>query len=153
VTQSILSLRPHHFSISVPDREAALAFWSGIFGFSVEKCFEIPPMGAKGAFLVREGFRLELWELEGAEPLPEARKTPNSDLRTHGTKHMAFEVDGLQGALEELHRRGVKIAGIQRDFSEPMRFEADPGLDDTKAPAVAAFICDPWGTLVELIGA
>jgi methylmalonyl-CoA/ethylmalonyl-CoA epimerase len=150
---SFKKIKPHHMSISVPDMEVAIAFWTDIFGFRVEHRASIDAIPGKVAFLEHEGFRIELWEVAGANPVPESRKEPNSDLHTNGTKHIAFQVPDVQTALDELVKKGVDIAAVQRDFTEPMIYEDDPTMDAnrTKRPAVAAFIRDPAGTLIELI--
>jgi methylmalonyl-CoA/ethylmalonyl-CoA epimerase len=144
---------PHHFSISVPDMDEAIRFWTEIFGATTDIRFRVEAIGGNGAFLSIGALKLELWELSGAKPVPEERKTPNADLMTNGTKHMAFSVPDLQSTIEALHRKGVKIAAVQRDRSLPMRAEEDPSLafDPMRKPAFAAFICDPAGSLIELL--
>jgi methylmalonyl-CoA/ethylmalonyl-CoA epimerase len=150
---ALKEIKPHHMSISVPDMEAAIAFWTDIFGFTLERRASIKVIPGKIAFLEHDGFHMELWEVEGANPVPESRKEPNSDLRTNGTKHIAFQVPDVQAALDELIKKGVGIAAVQRDFTEPMMHEDDPSMaaNRVKKPAVAAFIHDPAGTLIELI--
>jgi methylmalonyl-CoA/ethylmalonyl-CoA epimerase len=143
----------HHVSISVPDMEAAIAWYGEIFGFAVEFRFDVEPLSAKGAFLKRAELRLELWQVGGGEPVPESRRDPNSDLRTGGTKHVAFAVPGLQARLVELAKRGVDIAAVQRHPTEPMLPDPDLAAAPGKRPAFAAFIRDPGGTLIELIDA
>jgi methylmalonyl-CoA/ethylmalonyl-CoA epimerase len=139
-----------HFSVSVPDLDAAIAWYSDIFGFAVEARFKIDAIPAQAAFLRSPAIRLELWQVIGGEPVPEARKDPNSDLKICGTKHIAFAVPDLQDRLEELWKRGVDIAAIQRRPSDPMLPDADPTALG-KPRAFAAFIRDPAGTLIELV--
>ena len=156
MTKNIFSdLKPHHLSISVPDMEQAISFWTGIFGFHLEKRASIDALSGKVAFLEKNRFRIELWEIKNAAPVPESRKDPNSDLRTSGTKHVAFQVPDVQAAIDELIKQGVEVASVQRDFTEPMAHEKDPTMDlnHSRKPAVAAFIRDPFGTLIELIKA
>jgi len=140
----------HHFSVSVPDLEAAIGWYGDIFGFAIESRFEIASLKAKAAFLKLGDLRVELWQVNGAEPVPQSRREPNSDLRTAGTKHVAFVVTDLQGHLVELVKRGVDIAAVQRHPAEPMLPDPDPAAPG-KQPAFAAFIRDPAGTLIELI--
>jgi methylmalonyl-CoA/ethylmalonyl-CoA epimerase len=151
--KSFEKIKPHHMSISVPDLDESIAFWTDIFGFTLEHRAAIDAIPGKLAFLENNGFRIELWEVEGANPVPESRKEPNSDLHTNGTKHIAFQVPDVQAALDELVKKGADVAAVQRNFSEPMMHEDDPTMDAnrTKQPAVAAFIRDPAGTLIELI--
>ena len=142
----------HHFSVSVPDIDAAIAWYGDIFGFNLEARFDIEAIPAQGAFMRAGALRLELWQAAGGALVPDARKEPNSDLRSGGTKHVAFMVNGLQRQLVELVRRGVDIAAVQRDPQQPMQHDADPA-SDSKPPAFAAFIRDPAGTLIELLDA
>ena len=142
----------HHVSISVPDVEAAIAWYGEIFGFEVQFRMGIESIGAKGAFVKRGNMRLELWQIEGGFPVPADRREPNSDLKTAGTKHVGFAIPDLQTFLEGLVRRGVDIAAVQRDPTQPMLPDADPLARD-KPPAFAAFIRDPAGVLIELLDA
>ena len=154
MAQPIISdVLPHHFSISVPNIDEAIRFWADVFGAKLEFQFQLAALGGKGAFLAIGPLKLELWELAGAKPVPEERKTPNSDLLTNGTKHMAFSVPDLQTVLEALHDAGVTIVAVQRNRGQPMREEADPRLafDPARKPAFAAFIQDPAGTLIEIL--
>lgn len=144
-------LRPHHVGISVRDLDEAIAFWSEIFGFEVDFRTEIKPIKAHIAFLKRDGFRLELFQIEGSRDVPAERLKPNTDLQVQGTKHVCFSVEDVQGAAEALHARGVRIVGIMRGHGTPMAVEADPRLDGIKKPAMALFFLDPSDTLVELI--
>ena len=129
----------HHVSISVPDLEAAIAWYGEIFGFEVQFRMAIEPLKATGAFVKRGNLRLELWHIEGSSPVPEGRREPNTDLQTAGTKHVGFAIPDLQSFLKGLVGRGVDIAAIQRDPAQPMLPDADPLASD-KPPAFAAFI-------------
>lgn len=130
--------------------EQAIAWYSSIFGFEVERRFHVPGIPADGAFLRRPELRIELWCAVGVEPVPEQRKVPDMDLRTAGTKHVGFTVPNLQAQLAELVNRGVDIAAVQRRRGEPMRPDPEP-LAPGKPPVFAVFIRDPAGTLIELL--
>ena len=143
-------LTPHHFSISVPDIEVAIAWYGEILGFHVQSRFEITAIAAQGAFLRREELWIELWQIGTGASVPDCRKNPDSDLKAGGTKHIAFSVPNLQNQLVELVRREVDIAAVQRHPKEPMQPESNPG-DPRAPPAFAAFIRDPAGTLIELL--
>lgn len=146
-------LAPHHVGICVRDIDEAIAFWGKHFGFELDFKDEIPPIKAKIAFIKRNGFRLELFQVEGSTSVPQARLRPNTDLLTQGTKHLGFAVDDTQATLEKLHDAGVKIVGIMRGHGTPMRAEDDPRLDaaGVKKPAMAFFFLDPSSTLVEIL--
>jgi len=146
----ISDLVPHHFSIAVTDMERAIQWYAQVLGFEPEFRFHVAGIPADGAFLRRGALRLELWCARGVAPVPPERRTPDQDLRTAGTKHLAFTVPDLQARLAELVQYGADIAAIQRDRSQPMAAEADP-LAPGKPPAFALFLRDPFGTLIELL--
>lgn len=149
------ALKLHHFSIAVRDLDASIEWYEAIFGLTLERqgSLSSPEITGRNAFLARDGIRVELWSLEGAAPVPPGRLAPNTDLLTGGTKHIAFEVDGLQAVIDELVRRGVDVATVQRNRGEPHLYEEHPETErgTSKKPAFAAFIRDPDGTLIELL--
>jgi len=132
----VFELRPHHVGLSVPDLEASRRWYSEMLGFEPEKELFIEQIPARVAFLRRGAFRLELFEVVGAQALPEERRQPHTDLRTHGTKHLAFAVPDVDRAVEALRGRGVRVVLHGRVGGEPM-----------------AFISDNAGILLELVQA
>lgn len=144
-------LKVHHVGISVRDMDEAISFWSEVFGFELDFRAELKGIRTTIAFLKRDGFRIELFRKDGAAPAHADRLKPNTDLLTHGTKHIAFSVEDVQEAAEKLHARGVRIVGIMRGHGTPMQTEDDPRLDGSKQPAMALFFLDASDTLVEII--
>jgi catechol 2,3-dioxygenase-like lactoylglutathione lyase family enzyme len=142
---------PHHFCISVGDREAAIAWWSAMFGFTAESRFEIPHIGAKGAFVRNGAMRIEIFEIAGSAATPLERQKPNTDLQTQGVKHFCFSVDNVQAAVETLKAAGVEIVGVARGVGQPMRAEDDVTIGNGKPAATAFFFNDPWGSLIEIL--
>jgi methylmalonyl-CoA/ethylmalonyl-CoA epimerase len=128
-------VHPHHWGLSVPDLEATIRWYREMLGFSVEMRQEMPHVPLKGAFLKRGDFRLEVFEVVGAAPLPPERREVDEDLRTHGNKHMALTVPSVPEALAFLRPRGVEVA------MEPMSVEG----------TVACYIRDNSGILIELV--
>lgn len=111
--------RFHHGGVSVPDLDAAIAWYSDVLGFEVERRFHIDAARAKVAMLRRGALRFEVFEVPGAAPLPEERRHPQSDLRTHGNKHVAFQIDDLDAILAQMRAKSVDIAMVVReDFGE-----------------------------------
>jgi methylmalonyl-CoA/ethylmalonyl-CoA epimerase len=106
----VIELRPHHLGLSVPDLEASIAWYETVLEFKLETKLRVEAIPANIAFLVRDGFRIELFEVPNAAPLPEDRRIPNLDLRTHGTKHLSFAVSNVDAAVLELQARGADIA-------------------------------------------
>ena len=107
-----LDLKHHHGGISVPDIEASIKWFADVLDFGVEKRFEIPVIPAKVAMLRRGDLRVELFEVVGASDLPEERRMPNTDLRTHGNKHLAFAVKDADATAEELRQKGADIVFV-----------------------------------------
>ena len=103
--------KPLHVGISVRNMEEALNWYEKNLGFTlVEDDGFIPPLGARICFVQNGDFQLELFEYEQPKPLPEDRLTPNSDLQTIGTKHVAFEVQRMAEMRARLVENGVDIA-------------------------------------------
>jgi methylmalonyl-CoA/ethylmalonyl-CoA epimerase len=108
----MLELKHHHGGISVPDIEASIRWFAQVLEFEVENRFEIPAIPAKVAMLRRGELRVELFEVPGAQGLPTERRQPNTDLRTHGNKHLAFAVKNADATAEVLRARGADIVFV-----------------------------------------
>ena len=147
-------LKFHHVGFSVNDIDRAIAFYGEVFGLDLEKRLEIPAIKTRIAFLRRGPVRFELFEKAGSAPVPAHSAEPNSDLTVQGTKHPCFSVVDCQAALEVLHtRQDLSVVGIIREVGKPMVVEADPRLIPGRAPALAFFLRDPCGLLVEVLQA
>ena len=126
-----------HVALSVPSIEESIAWYEKMLGFKRIRRDEAPNPNARQqvASIKRGNITIELFQLPDAAPLPESRKNPSEDFRTHGVKHFGFEVRNLPGVLAELKAKGVKMAFDMRDN-----------------PATAfAFISDNAGNAIELI--
>ncbi len=128
------ALRPHHLGISVPDLDSALDWYERMLGFQLESRVALDAISARIAFVQRDGFRIEIFEVPGAAPLPDDRRVPNRDLHTHGNKHLCFEVPSVPDAIAALRAQGADIA-----------FELTVDGNPT------AFIRDVCGNLIELL--
>ncbi len=124
----------HHGGVSVPDLDAAIDWYDRVLGFAVEKQFFIEAAKAKAAMVRKGPLRFELFEVEGAAPLPEDRRHPPADLRTHGNKHVAFRVENLDDFLTEMRAKDVDIAFVVKE-----------------AFGAGCFIRDPAGNLIEFV--
>ena len=100
----------HHGGVSVPGLDQAIEWYGRVLGFKLEKRFYIEAARADAAMLKKDSLRFELFEVEGAAPLPEARRHPTADLRTHGNKHVAFRVADLSAFLAEVRALGADVA-------------------------------------------
>ena len=105
----------HHGGVSVPSLEEAIDWYGRVLGFAVEKRFYIEPARAHAAMVKKGALRFEIFEVEGASPLPEDRRHPPADLRTHGNKHVAFRVADLEGFLGEMAAKDVDVAFVVRE--------------------------------------
>ena len=105
----------HHGGVSVPDLEAAIAWYGRVLGFEVEKRFYIEPARAHAAMIRKGPLRFELFEVAGAAPLPAGRSHPPSDLMTHGNKHCAFRVADLDAFVAEMGEKGVPVPFVVRE--------------------------------------
>jgi len=123
-------LKFHHCGISVPDLEASIAWYGEMLGFEVEQRMSLDFIPAKIALLRRGDLRLELFEVPNSVPAAEDRRDPDRDVRTHGTKHVAFAVQDLPALADEFRRRGVDIVFV-------------------KEPCI--YIRDNCGTLIEFV--
>ena len=129
-----IKLKPHHLGISVADLEASIAWYCEKLDFKVVNRLTLDAIPAKIAFLRHGDFAVELFEVPGASPLPDDRRHPDQDVRTHGTKHIALAVQDTKKVIEVLKERGVDIALDVRV------------VDQTKI----AFIRDNTGNLIEI---
>jgi methylmalonyl-CoA/ethylmalonyl-CoA epimerase len=103
----------HHGGVSVPDLDAAIAWWRTVLGFEVEARFPIPAIPAEVAMLVNGPLHIELFQVAGAKPLPAERRQPDTDVYTHGNKHVSFAVESVRDFAEELKRRGADIVWVK----------------------------------------
>jgi metallo-beta-lactamase class B len=127
----------NHVALSVPNLAESIAWYEKMLGFKgvVRGGQPNPNARQQVADLRRGNVTIELFQLADAAPLPESRKNPSEDFRTHGVKHFGFEVKNLPAVLAELKAKGVKVA-----------FD----LRDTPTEAFA-FISDNAGNAIELI--
>ena len=156
VSDLFSDLKHHHVGFSVADIETAVAFYTGVLGFTVEDRKYIAPIDTHLAFLRKGAARLEFFQKAGSRPIPEHRRAPNTDLGEQGTKHPCFSVADAQRALDILSARDdCAIVGVIRKPGEPMRMEDDPTLaeNDPRPPAAAFFFRDPCGLIVEIVAA
>jgi methylmalonyl-CoA/ethylmalonyl-CoA epimerase len=130
-----VQLKPHHGAVSVPDLESSMAWYRDMLGFTFDSGMDLPDGTGKLVMMRNGDFIVELFEIRGAAPLPEDRRTPERDLFTHGVKHLAFAVPDVTALMDDLKCRGVDLAW---DVVE---------IGGTKA----AFVRDNAGNLIELM--
>jgi len=127
-------ITPDHVGISVPNAEESAAWYHKMLGFEVD--FRMKQGDGMTVVHIKRGnFTIELFQIDGAKPLPEYRRDPSTDLRVNGLAHFAFRVSDVQAAIKELQAKGAEIAMAPVDT---------PGV-------VFAFIRDNAGNCFELI--
>ncbi|KHS43839.1 VOC family protein [Novosphingobium subterraneum] len=105
----------HHGGVSVPSLEQAIEWYGTLLGFTVEHRFYIEAARSHTAMLRKGPLRFEIFEVEGAAPLPDERRYPPRDVQTHGNKHVAFQVADLDSFLAEMEQKGADIAMVVRE--------------------------------------
>lgn len=105
----------HHGGVSVPSLDEAIDWYGRVLGFEVEKTFYIEAAKSRTAMVRKGALRFEIFEVEGAVALPEDRRFPPRDLKTHGNKHVAFRVEDLEAFLTEMEEKQADIAFVVRE--------------------------------------
>ncbi|MCX7283693.1 MAG: VOC family protein [Novosphingobium sp.] len=105
----------HHGGVSVPSLDEAIDWYGRVLGFELEKRFYIEAARSHTAMVRKGPLRFEIFEVEGASPLPDDRRHPPRDVRTHGNKHVAFRVADLEAFLVEMADKGADIAFVVRE--------------------------------------
>lgn len=115
-----------HAGISVYNMEESVAWYCKNLGFEVARDDGyVPPLGAKIVFIRKDGFEIELFEYDNPKKIPEDRLTPNTDLQTVGTKHIAFETDDMDALKAGFVENGVDIAHEVRMGDDAVMFVRD----------------------------
>jgi methylmalonyl-CoA/ethylmalonyl-CoA epimerase len=102
------AIKPHHAGISVPNLEESIAWYRRMLGFEIVRRVAPSPT-VSIALLRRDDCYIELFQVAGAEPLPESRRSPTADLGVHGIKHFAFQVADARAAAAELGAKGAEV--------------------------------------------
>jgi methylmalonyl-CoA epimerase len=126
----------HHLGVAVADLDEAVTTYERVFGARLEHRETVPDQGVEAASLrVGEG-RVELLASLGEE-------TPVGKFlakRGPGMHHVAFQVDDVGTALDELNEKGVELvdeAPRQGLFGLEVAFLHPDALDGVLAEVVA----------------
>jgi methylmalonyl-CoA/ethylmalonyl-CoA epimerase len=133
--EAMMDIKPDHAGISVGDLEASIAWYRDMLGFTLERTVEVPEDTGMVGILRHGDFLLELFCIPGASPLPDERRYPWTDMRTHGVKHIAYAVSDVEGLMISLKQKGVDVVWDTRVHD-----------GDT-----CAFVRDNTGNLVEFV--
>lgn len=115
----------HHVGVSVPDIDAAIAWYDRVLEFKMVRRFRIEAIPAEIAILKHGALHVELFQPDNATPLPPQRRDPDSDARLHGNKHISFAVDDVPLFAEALQRRGAELVWLKRHANGANMFIRD----------------------------
>jgi catechol 2,3-dioxygenase-like lactoylglutathione lyase family enzyme len=132
-----MTISAHHVGLTVTNIDHAQAWYREALGFERQLGFELPG-GVRGAMLrTPGGAGVELFEVPGSNPGMSSADPPTAML-TQGFGHVAFECDELDATFAQALAAGAREVWGPRQSPEPDRR--------------MAFIHDPDGNLIELIG-
>ena len=120
--------KPLHVGISVSNLEDAIEWFKDVLGFTLREKTDFIPLGFRVAFLENGGgFEVELFENKETKPPAEERLHPDTDSKTQGTKHIAFEVEDLDKELAYFATKGiVPVMGPKEAFGLYVAFIHGP---------------------------
>lgn len=99
----------HHIAVICSDYEKSKAFYTEVLGFRVEHEYYRQDRDSYKADLSLDGqYVIELFSFPGPPPrlsYPEAA----------GLRHMAFQVESIEEAVAELHRKGIACEPVRVD--------------------------------------
>ena len=95
----------HHVGFAVTDLDAAVATYECLFGASLEHRDAVGDQGVEAASMLVGAGRIELLAPTG-EDTPVGRFLAK---RGPGMHHVAYEVDDVRSALDELERNGAEL--------------------------------------------
>ena len=95
----------NHVAIVVEDIDSALTFWKEQLGLDLDHIEDVPSQASKVAFLpVGEG------EVELVQPTnPVSGMAKYLIKRGEGMHHICLEVENIEGMLEMLNKKGVRL--------------------------------------------
>ena len=117
----MLFQRMHHVAVIVSDYQRAREFYVEKLGFPVLRENFREDRGDWKLDLQFGDSELEIFAIPGAPPRP-------SYPEAQGLRHLAFRVEDIHAAVEELEARGIQCEPIRWDpyTQKPMTFFHDP---------------------------
>lgn len=127
----------HHVAISIQNSPETIRWYEDVFEMTIVRSIEREDLGVTVHFMKGNDLQLEIFCFDKVSPIPEYRKTIDSDIRVCGTKHFAFEVTDIKKAINRAISAGsTTIEGPHSSFDSKNLY---------------AFVTDPSGTLVEFL--
>lgn len=97
----------HHIALVVPEMEQALKFWRDILGLPLQGVNDMPEQASRIAFLPAGAGEVELVE----PTTPDSGVAKFLQKRGPGIHHVCFETDDLDGMIDLLKGKGVRLIG------------------------------------------
>jgi predicted enzyme related to lactoylglutathione lyase len=131
----------NHVGHCVTDIARSRRFFEELLGFTHQREMEVPdamtskllrvpePVGATAAYLVRDGFVLELLQFQREGNAPQRERS----MTEPGLTHMSFSVEDVNATCARVAEFGGEV------------------LEDTNLGGTAVMIRDPDGQLIELL--
>ena len=94
-----------HVGIAVKSVEQAGRFYTEILGLGVEEIETVAEQKVNVAFIPVTGSEVELLE----STAPDGPVAKYIDSRGEGVQHLAFRVDNIEEALQELKAKGIRL--------------------------------------------
>ena len=94
-----------HIGIAVEKLDSAVKMYNEIFGLKLDRISEFPPQKVKIAFLEIDGVKIELLEATSQE----SAIAKFIEKKGAGIHHIAFEVDNIEKAIEELKVKNFSL--------------------------------------------
>lgn len=134
----------HHVAVSVPDIEAATAFYTEHLGFEIafasewdgdkpdnDRVIGLDDISAKVTMLRHSNAYVELWQYRRPEGRP---LEPDHSPADHGLPHFCLQVTDIEAEHARLSAAGMTF------HAAPVRLGA----------SAAIYGRDPWGIIIEL---
>ncbi|MGD0806116.1 MAG: methylmalonyl-CoA epimerase [Anaerolineales bacterium] len=97
----------NHIALVVPEMEQALKFWRDILGLPLQGVNDMPEQSSRIAFLPAG-----VGEVELVQPTtPDSGVAKFLQKRGPGIHHVCFETDDLDGMIDLLKGKGVRLIG------------------------------------------
>jgi len=139
-------LRVGHLGLCVSDLERSLRFYRDLLGFlplsevevsgaEADRALRLEGVRQRTVFLERDGVRLALFAFEA--PAPRGDRAPRA-MNELGFAALMLRVDDLDATLAGFRAAGVRI--LESTYTAHPEYRSK-----------LVFLCDPDGTLIELI--
>jgi glyoxylase I family protein len=106
----------HHIAIICSDYEASKKFYTEILGFTIKKeTYRAERASYKLDLMLNNEYIIELFSFPNPTPRPTRPEAM-------GLRHLAFEVDNLDEAIDFLEKNGINTEGVRIDEITNKRF-------------------------------